>query len=174
MALFLVGAALVALGILGGAFPVLEAPSSLAPRDVARMAVEEYNQATGIQAVFRLLKLRNTHKTKFEWGVHFSMNFTVKETLCRKTASYDIVDCKYKPNGLVRDCSAEMSVLNFMQDSPLTSVNCNPLQRTSNPGGRNTKPASRPREVQASPQIYVEHYFPSAFSTAALMAIEEE
>lgn len=38
-------------------------PASPAPRDVARSAVEVYNQEAGTRAVFRLLKLKNVHKT---------------------------------------------------------------------------------------------------------------
>ncbi|XP_061443770.1 uncharacterized protein LOC133365598 isoform X2 [Rhineura floridana] len=217
MELLLVGAVLVTLGVHAATSPLLESPSTLIPRNAARMAVEEYNQEPGVQAVFRLLKLRNTHKTKaismnllllyafksittygdpmnqqpptasvmnhpvqilqvqkFDWGVHFSMNFTVKETLCQKTAAYRIGDCRYKPNGMIRDCSADVSVLNFLQDSPLTSVKCQPLQG-NNPNSRNSKPNTRPQAMEAPlPLVYVETYFPSSFSTAALTAPEGE
>ncbi|XP_061443771.1 cathelicidin-2-like isoform X3 [Rhineura floridana] len=175
MELLLVGAVLVTLGVHAATSPLLESPSTLIPRNAARMAVEEYNQEPGVQAVFRLLKLRNTHKTKFDWGVHFSMNFTVKETLCQKTAAYRIGDCRYKPNGMIRDCSADVSVLNFLQDSPLTSVKCQPLQQGNNPNSRNSKPNTRPQAMEAPlPLVYVETYFPSSFSTAALTAPEGE
>uniref|UniRef100_A0ACB8FW18 Uncharacterized protein n=1 Tax=Sphaerodactylus townsendi TaxID=933632 RepID=A0ACB8FW18_9SAUR len=64
MDLLLVGAVLVILGVSGSAPPPAE--GSLAPRDAARFAVETYNQETETQAVFKLLKFRNTHKTKGE------------------------------------------------------------------------------------------------------------
>nr|XP_034959194.1 uncharacterized protein LOC118079274 isoform X2 [Zootoca vivipara] len=72
---------------------------------------------------------------RFDWGVHFSMDFTIKETLCQKTDKFRIGDCKHKPKGTIRDCSAEVSVHNFMQDSPLTSVNCHPLQANTPTAG---------------------------------------
>nr|XP_008121482.1 PREDICTED: cathelicidin-2 [Anolis carolinensis] len=173
--LLLVGFAFsaVVLGVSRGSSPpILDVTLVLSPLEAARMAVEDYNEGTtGISSVFRLLKLRNTHKTRFAWGVHFSMNFTVKETHCQKTSSYQMGDCKYKPNGVVKDCSAEVSILNFMQDSPLTSVKC---QRASS-GGRKTKSGSRPQAVKApNLQMDAEPYFPSSFSTAALRAVEEK
>nr|XP_060639459.1 cathelicidin-2-like [Anolis sagrei ordinatus] len=161
----------VVLGVSEGASsPALDVALVLSPLEVARMAVEDYNEGTtGVSAVFRLLKLRNIHKTRFSWGVHFSMNFTVKETHCQKTSSYRMGDCKYKTNGAVKDCSAEVSILNFMQDSPLTSVKC---QRASS-SGRKTKSSSKPEAVKApNPRMDAEPYFPSSFSTAALKAIE--
>nr|XP_034959195.1 uncharacterized protein LOC118079274 isoform X3 [Zootoca vivipara] len=63
------------------------------------------------------------------------MDFTIKETLCQKTDKFRIGDCKHKPKGTIRDCSAEVSVHNFMQDSPLTSVNCHPLQANTPTAG---------------------------------------
>ncbi|CAI5789238.1 Hypothetical predicted protein [Podarcis lilfordi] len=170
MELLLVGAILGALGVSTATLPGSESPPALLPRNIARMAVEEYNQESGGQAVFRLWKIRSTRKTRFDWGFHFSMDFTIKETLCQKTGKYRIGDCKYKPNGTTRDCSAEVSVHNFMQDSPLTSVNCHPLQ-ANNPNSRNARPQAM---EAAQPRIFVEQYFPSSFSTAALTAPEEE
>ncbi|XP_066487217.1 cathelicidin-2-like [Tiliqua scincoides] len=157
--------------------PVPDGPSGLpAPRDVARGAVDAYNQQdAGSPAAFRLLKIRSAQRTRFDWGVHFSLNFTIKETTCRKTSSYRIGSCKYKPSGRIRDCSAEVSVLSLVDDAPLTSVQCNPVQRGSSPGSRNAKPNSRPQAAgMASPSVHVEHYFPSSYSTAALMAVEGE
>ncbi|XP_062996699.1 cathelicidin-2-like [Elgaria multicarinata webbii] len=171
MELFLLGVVLVT--FVGATSQSLEAPPALLPRDVARMAVDEYNQETEGQAVFKLLKLRNTYKTRFGWGVHFSMNFTIKETHCRKKNNYRIGECRYKANGPIRDCSAQVSMLNFMQDSPLTSMKCHPLQRANSPGSPKPKPNSRPQAVVPPPQVHSE-YFPSSYSTAALMSVEEE
>ncbi|XP_053121631.1 retinoic acid receptor responder protein 2-like isoform X2 [Hemicordylus capensis] len=133
------------LGVAGTAAPSVEVPVTLAPLDVARIAVETYNHGTGTQAVFKLLKLRNTHKTRFSWGTHFSLNFTIKETTCRKTSNYRIEDCRYKPNGRGHSSSNK--------------------KPNSNP---------RPQAARALPEVHVEYYLPSSFSTAALMAIEEE
>ncbi|XP_053121630.1 cathelicidin-2-like isoform X1 [Hemicordylus capensis] len=162
------------LGVAGTAAPSVEVPVTLAPLDVARIAVETYNHGTGTQAVFKLLKLRNTHKTRFSWGTHFSLNFTIKETTCRKTSNYRIEDCRYKPNGPIRYCSAEASVLNFMEDAPLTSATCSPLQRGHSSSNKKPNSNPRPQAARALPEVHVEYYLPSSFSTAALMAIEEE
>ncbi|XP_060103940.1 cathelicidin-3-like isoform X2 [Heteronotia binoei] len=170
MELLLVGTLLVFLGVSGSASAPAE--GSLAPRDAARVVVETYNQETETQAIFKLLKFRSTRKTRFDWGVHFSMNFTIKETGCQKTvSSYKPAECKYKPSGVIKECSAEVSFLNFMQDTPLTSIQCNPLQRTS--GGKSSSPA-RPQAAPAVPRIHVEHYMPSAYITAAQMKMEVE
>ncbi|XP_019363559.1 PREDICTED: kininogen-1-like [Gavialis gangeticus] len=135
-------------------------PTSPTPRDVARSAVELYNQETATNAVFRLLKLKNVHKTKFEWGVHFSINFTVKETTCRKSmGSYRIENCQYWHSGQVRQCSAQVSVLDFVQEAPLTSVTCVPQQRV--------KPkAQAPREVTVR--------LPGSLSLAAQVVPEQD
>ncbi|KAL8164656.1 UNVERIFIED_CONTAM: hypothetical protein K2H54_001237 [Gekko kuhli] len=170
MDLLLVGTLLLFLGVSGSASPPAE--DSLAPRDAARVAVEAYNQETETRAVFKLLKFRSTRKTRFDWGVHFSMNFTIKETGCQKTmTSYKPGECKYKPSGAVKECSAEVSFLNFMQDTPLTSVQCTPVQRG---GGGKSRSPPRPQTVLAVPRIHVEHYMPSAYITAAQMKMEVE
>ncbi|KAH1176927.1 cathelicidin-2-like isoform X1 [Mauremys mutica] len=162
--LFLVSL-LASLGVSVTASPLLEA-QLLSPRDVARSAVEAYNQETGTQAVFRLFKLKSFHKTQFDWGTHFSINFTIKETNCRKNAaSYRLEDCRYRPNGITRDCSADVSVLDFVQEAPLTSVKCTQQQAK--------KPSKKPKpKAQTVPKVTVE-YFPSSFSTAALTKPED-
>ncbi|XP_072858867.2 cathelicidin-2-like [Pogona vitticeps] len=158
MELFLVtGALLVALGAPGGTSPLLEDASSLAPLDAARIAVDDYNAEPGVRAVFRLLKLKHTHKTRFGWGLHFSMNFTIKETHCQKASSYRMGSCRYKANGAIRDCSAEVSILNFMHDAPLTSVKCQPAK----PSGKKAKPKSRPQAAEALSPVSVGQDSPS-------------
>ncbi|XP_006114479.2 cathelicidin-2-like [Pelodiscus sinensis] len=161
----LLGALLVSLGVSVTANPLLEA--QLSPRDVARAAVEAHNQETGTQAVFRLLKLKSFHKTQFDWGRHFSMNFTIKETNCRKSmASYRLEDCRYQPNGVTKDCSADVSVLYFLQEAPLTSVKCTQQQGVK-------KPSKKPKpQAMTFPKVTVE-YFPASFSTAALTVPED-
>ncbi|XP_074842449.1 cathelicidin-2-like [Carettochelys insculpta] len=164
MVLFLV-AVLVSLGASVATSPLLEAP--LTPRDVARSAVEAYNQEMGTQAVFRLLKLKSFQKTQFDWGRHFSFNFTIKETNCRKSVvSYRLEDCRYRPDGVIKDCSADVSVLDFLQEAPLTSVKCTQQQWVKKP---NKKPKPKALTV---PKVTVK-YFPASFSTAALTAPED-
>uniref|UniRef100_A0A670JQ47 Cytochrome P450 2C25-like n=1 Tax=Podarcis muralis TaxID=64176 RepID=A0A670JQ47_PODMU len=76
MALLLVGAILGALGVSAATLPGSESPPALLPRNVARMAVEEYNQESGGQAVFRLWKIRSTRKTMSKkYGPIFTVYF---------------------------------------------------------------------------------------------------
>ncbi|XP_063157978.1 cathelicidin-2-like [Candoia aspera] len=170
MGLVLLGAAWVTWGVLRiAASPTAEDPGLVLPRDAARLAVEDYNQRSAAQSVFRLFKIRSTHKTRLEWSTHFSLHFTIKETWCQKTAPRRIGDCRYKPNGLIQDCSAEVSFLDLMWDSPLTSMTCVQVKQ------KKTKPqASPPQAVGSPPQVNVEHYMPASYSAAALTATEED
>ncbi|XP_067386561.1 cathelicidin-2-like [Emydura macquarii macquarii] len=164
MVLFLV-ALLVSLGVSLAASPLLQA--QLSPRDVVRSAIETYNQESGMQAVFRLLKLKSFQKTEFDRGTCFNITFTVKETTCRKSvASYRLEDCRYRPNGVTSDCSANVSVRDIIQDAPLSSVKCAQQQRVK-------KPSKKPKpKAQTVPKVTVE-YFPASYSTAALTVPED-
>ncbi|KAJ1098958.1 hypothetical protein NDU88_004065 [Pleurodeles waltl] len=142
------------------------------PKDVARSAVDAYNQQTSTDIVFKFLQLRSVKRKNFDWGVHFSITFTVKETDCRKPVVHDVQDCKYGSKGKLRDCYAEMTVLDFNDDAPLTSVECNELQ-----GPKPKKPASPKRKKQKAkrqPQVMEEdaevkvQYFINSYSTAGL------
>ncbi|XP_069065340.1 uncharacterized protein [Pleurodeles waltl] len=106
------------------------------PKDVARSAVDAYNQQTSTDIVFKFLQLRSVKRKK------------------------------------LRDCYAEMTVLDFNDDAPLTSVECNELQ-----GPKPKKPASPKRKKQKAkrqPQVMEEdaevkvQYFINSYSTAGL------
>ncbi|XP_078518580.1 protegrin-2-like isoform X1 [Lissotriton helveticus] len=153
-----------------GAAPLSETPPT--PKDVARSAVEAYNQQTSTDVVFRFLQLRTVRRKNFDWGVHFSINFTIKETDCRKPVVYDVQVCKYGSKGKIRDCFAEATVLDFMDDAPLTSVECHEPQMP-----KPKKPASPKRKKQKAkrqPQVMAEdaevkvQYFINSYSTAGL------
>ncbi|XP_078518581.1 uncharacterized protein LOC144783762 isoform X2 [Lissotriton helveticus] len=117
-----------------GAAPLSETPPT--PKDVARSAVEAYNQQTSTDVVFRFLQLRTVRRKK------------------------------------IRDCFAEATVLDFMDDAPLTSVECHEPQMP-----KPKKPASPKRKKQKAkrqPQVMAEdaevkvQYFINSYSTAGL------
>ncbi|XP_075444201.1 uncharacterized protein LOC142487938 isoform X3 [Ascaphus truei] len=98
------------------------------PVDLARAAADVYNQQnTGTQALFKLRQMKNVKKKIFDWGVHFTIGFTIKETHCWKNADYDLQQCKHRDRGQTMDCSLEVTVLDFVQEAPLNSVECHPL-----------------------------------------------
>ncbi|XP_030052871.1 cathelicidin-1 [Microcaecilia unicolor] len=144
------------------------------PKEVARAAVEVYNQQNEQAAAFKLLKLVLVKKKNFDWGIHFSINFTVKETYCQKTAAYNLQNCKFRENGLVKDCFAEATVLDFVQDLPLTSVECHQHNVTRQrargaPNTRNQRVKVQPQAMSDDPKVTVRH-FHSSFTIAAQSA----
>ncbi|XP_069499191.1 protegrin-2-like [Ambystoma mexicanum] len=142
------------------------------PKDVAGSAVEVYNQQTSTDVVFKFHQLRNVKRKTFIWGVHFSINFTIKETDCRKPLVYNVQDCKYRSKAKVKDCFAEATVLDFMDEAPLTSVECHQRQvaKPKKPASPNRKkPTSRrqPEVPLEDEEVKVQHYI-SSYSMAAL------
>nr|XP_033789117.1 cathelicidin-2-like [Geotrypetes seraphini] len=132
------------------------------PKEVARTAVEVYNQQNEQAGAFKLLKLVLVKKKNFDWGIHFSINFTIKETYCQKTAAYNLQNCKFRENGLVKDCFAEATVLDFIQDTPLASVECHQRdarkQRpTGAPSTRKQRVKEPPQAVSDDPKVTVKH-----------------
>ncbi|XP_033375704.1 uncharacterized protein LOC117245525 isoform X3 [Parus major] len=58
----------------------------------------------------------------FDWGTHFSINFTARQPPCPKGAP-DPRGCRGRP-GRVQRCSAQVSVFTFLPDVPLSMVEC--------------------------------------------------
>ncbi|XP_051662137.1 potassium/sodium hyperpolarization-activated cyclic nucleotide-gated channel 4-like [Manacus candei] len=155
----LLGAVLLAAG---AAIP----PGMPAPRDLARSVLETHGQD------LRLLKLLGVTRTSFDWGTHFSINFTARQPPCPKPAP-DPRGCRGRP-GRVQRCSAQVSVFTFLPDVPLSMVECgeepqpggsaqprspgNPKTFSANPGhsssssSSSSRPPPRPRPPSASPR----------------------
>ncbi|KAM4689230.1 cathelicidin-2-like [Discoglossus pictus] len=153
--------------VLSLASSVLAAPLSDTrpqPLALARSAVDTYNQqSTRTQELYRLLQVKNVKRQNFDWGAHFTIDFVVKETQCRKSGGYSVKQCKYKEKGQTLTCSAEVTVQDFAQEAPLSSVTCRP------PGAKkqSNKQSDGPGEI-------VTRHFPSAYSTAALEVPPED
>ncbi|XP_033375701.1 actin cytoskeleton-regulatory complex protein PAN1-like isoform X2 [Parus major] len=87
-----------------------------APRELARSVLETHGQE------LRLLRLLGVARTSFDWGTHFSINFTARQPPCPKGAP-DPRGCRGRP-GRVQRCSAQVSVFTFLPDVPLSMVEC--------------------------------------------------
>ncbi|XP_053568909.1 cathelicidin-4 [Bombina bombina] len=150
---------------------VLTAPLSESrplPKSLAQSAVDTFNlENTGTQKLFRLLQLKNVKKKTFDWGVHFTIGFTVRETQCQKNAGHNVQQCKYKNKGQTLVCSVEVSVLDMAQDNPLSSVECHPPAKQL----KKTNP-KQPEDQADVPVIRLIHY--GKYSTAALMHRSED
>ncbi|XP_054027404.1 uncharacterized protein LOC128898304 isoform X2 [Dryobates pubescens] len=86
-------------------------PGLPAPRDLARSVLETHGQE---------LKLLKT----FDWGTHFSLNFTARRPACpRSLPERRGASCQPRP-GRVQQCRAQVSVFAFLPDVPLSMVEC--------------------------------------------------
>ncbi|KAM4794164.1 uncharacterized protein ACIQIH_017272 [Cyanocitta cristata] len=87
-----------------------------APRELARSVLETHGQE------LRLLRLLGVARTSFDWGTHFSINFTARQPPCPRPPP-DPRGCRGRP-GRVQRCSAQVSVFTFLPDVPLSMVEC--------------------------------------------------
>ncbi|XP_071661549.1 uncharacterized protein [Patagioenas fasciata] len=85
-------------------------PALPAPRDLARSVLETHGQE------LRLLKT-------FDWGTHFSINFTARQPACPKNGPERHGGCRARP-GRAQRCTAQVSVFAFLPDVPLSMVEC--------------------------------------------------
>ncbi|KAM9650176.1 uncharacterized protein ACIBXB_012102 isoform 1-T1 [Morphnus guianensis] len=93
-------------------------PGLPAPRDLARSVLETHGQE------LRLLKLLGVTRTTFDWGTHFSINFTARQPACPKNLpDRRGAGCRARP-GRVQRCTAQVSVFAFLPDVPLSMVEC--------------------------------------------------
>ncbi|XP_064018501.1 cathelicidin antimicrobial peptide isoform X4 [Pogoniulus pusillus] len=137
----LLGAVLLAAG---AAVP----PGLPAPRDLARSVLETHGQE------LKLLKVLGVTRTTFDWGTHFSLNFTARRPACpRRLPERRAASCQPRPGRVslapspshnldlghtkmspghsqgrsmpqVQQCRAQVSVFAFLPDVPLSMVEC--------------------------------------------------
>ncbi|XP_074754302.1 uncharacterized protein LOC141957192 isoform X2 [Athene noctua] len=106
-------------------------PGLPAPRDLARSVLETHGQD------LKLLKLLGVTRTTFDWGTHFSINFTARQPACPKNLPERRgAACQARP-GRVQRCTAQVSVFAFLPDVPLSMVECG-----REPPGSSTQPRS--------------------------------
>ncbi|XP_057258878.1 uncharacterized protein LOC130595854 [Pezoporus wallicus] len=117
-------------------------PALPAPRDLARSVLETHGQE------LRLLKMLGVARTTFDWGTHFSINFTARQPACPKNLpDRRGAACQGRP-GRVQRCTAQVSVFAFLPDVPLSMVEC-----SKEPPRGSTQPHSpgTPRAVGTNP-----------------------
>ncbi|XP_075603284.1 uncharacterized protein LOC142600808 isoform X4 [Balearica regulorum gibbericeps] len=106
-------------------------PGLPTPCDLARSVLETHGQE------LRLLKLLGVARTTFDWGTHFSINFTARQPACPKNLpDRRGAGCRARP-GRVQRCAAQVSVFAFLPDVPLSMVECG-----QEPPGSGTQPRS--------------------------------
>ncbi|XP_075603282.1 uncharacterized protein LOC142600808 isoform X2 [Balearica regulorum gibbericeps] len=135
-------------------------PGLPTPCDLARSVLETHGQE------LRLLKLLGVARTTFDWGTHFSINFTARQPACPKNLpDRRGAGCRARPGRVsvgprpprdaeggrksrprgaerrcvpqVQRCAAQVSVFAFLPDVPLSMVECG-----QEPPGSGTQPRS--------------------------------
>ncbi|XP_031463648.1 uncharacterized protein LOC116238221 isoform X2 [Phasianus colchicus] len=133
------------LGVLLPTAQLSTSPLPPTPRELARTVLEAHGRDAGSR--LRLLKLQGVTRTKFDWGTHFTINLTARETACPAgpTAPRGAA-CRARP-GQVQHCVAQISVFAFLPDVPLSLLECS--RQTPSSSGQ---PRSRSRHSPATPQ----------------------
>ncbi|XP_033916335.1 uncharacterized protein [Melopsittacus undulatus] len=117
-------------------------PALPAPRDLARSVLETHGQE------LRLLKVLGVARTTFDWGTHFSINFTARQPACPKhLPERRGAGCQARP-GRVQRCTAQVSVFAFLPDVPLSMVECG---KEPPSGSTQLRSPGTPRAVSTNP-----------------------
>ncbi|XP_031984171.1 cathelicidin antimicrobial peptide [Corvus moneduloides] len=108
------------LAVLGGAC-ALPAPAPLAYTQVLAQAVDSYNQRPEVQNAFRLLSAEPEPAPGVELSSLQGLNFSMMETDCAASAHVNPDDCDFKENGVIKECSGSVQLL---QSSPEIDLRC--------------------------------------------------
>ncbi|NXD04792.1 CTHL2 protein, partial [Certhia familiaris] len=111
---------LLVLAVLGGAC-ALPAPEPLSYTQALAQAVDSYNQQPEVQNAFRLLSAEPEPAPGVELSSLQGLNFSLMETECAASARINPDDCDFKENGLIRECSGSVKLL---QGSPELDLSC--------------------------------------------------
>nr|AAX20012.1 myeloid antimicrobial peptide 27 [Gallus gallus] len=106
------------LALLGG---LCALPAPLSYPQALIQAVDSYNQRPEVQNAFRLLSADPEPGPGVDLSTLRALNFTIMETECTPSARLPVDDCDFKENGVIRDCSGPVSVL---QDTPEINLRC--------------------------------------------------
>eukprot|EP00076_Gallus_gallus_P017038 XP_015136616.1 cathelicidin-3 isoform X1 [Gallus gallus] len=138
--------AVLLLGVLLPTSPLPTAPLPPTPSELAHAVLEAHGRDAG--SGLRLLKLQGVTRTKFDWGTHFTINLTARETACPAgPAAPRGAACRARPGQQVRHCVAQISVFAFLPDAPLSLLECG--RQTPSSSGQ---PRSRSRHSPATPR----------------------
>uniref|UniRef100_A0A6I8PM85 Uncharacterized protein n=1 Tax=Ornithorhynchus anatinus TaxID=9258 RepID=A0A6I8PM85_ORNAN len=123
---------------LAGAMPRATAQTQgLSHAEALAIAVDNYNQDSAEENVFRLLSAEPRPEWDADLGTPQVLNFTIQETVCPKAESPTPERCDFKADGLVKDCLGSISTGG---GPPAVVVTCEPKDGVSfslgNPGSR--------------------------------------
>ncbi|XP_074982182.1 uncharacterized protein LOC125631118 [Caretta caretta] len=90
-------------------------------KDAVLAAVQLYNQEPDITLAYRLLEAEPQPDWDMSSKTIQTLRFTVKETVCLVSEKYDINQCEFKEDGLVKDCSGFFST---EKDPPSVIIKC--------------------------------------------------
>uniref|UniRef100_K7FKZ5 Vipericidin n=1 Tax=Pelodiscus sinensis TaxID=13735 RepID=K7FKZ5_PELSI len=111
--------------VVGGAAVAAAEPSphkTLSYEEAVALAVDFYNQGSGLDHAFRLLKADPRPEWDMTANPRQELKFTVKETVCLVAENLPGTECDFRDDGVVRDCSGFFST---QQVSPIVVVSCN-------------------------------------------------
>ncbi|XP_021237600.1 cathelicidin-2-like [Numida meleagris] len=106
------------LALLGGACAL---PVSLSYSQALTQAVDSFNQRPEVQNAFRLLSADPEPGPGVDLSTLRALNFTIMETECAPRPQVPIDDCNFKENGVIKDCSGPVTIL---QDTPEIDLHC--------------------------------------------------
>ncbi|KAB0353493.1 hypothetical protein FD755_023805 [Muntiacus reevesi] len=98
---------------------------SLSYREAVLRAVDQFNERSSEDNLYRLLDLDATPNDEVDPGTRKPVSFTVKETVCPKTAQQSPEQCDFKENGLVKQC---VGTVTLDPSNDQFDINCNELQ----------------------------------------------
>ncbi|NXO45018.1 CTHL2 protein, partial [Locustella ochotensis] len=111
---------LLVLAVLGGA-RALPAAVPLAYTQALEQAVDSYNQRPEVQNAFRLLSAEPEPAPGVELSSLQGLNFSMMETDCAPSARINPDDCDFKENGVIKECSGPVQLL---QGAPEIDLRC--------------------------------------------------
>ncbi|NXS96032.1 CTHL2 protein, partial [Jacana jacana] len=121
----MLGSWVLVLVVLGGAHAL---PPPLAYTQALTQAVDSYNRRPEVQNIFRLLSTNPEPAPGVELSTLRTLNFTLMETECTPSIQVIPDDCNFKENGVIRECSGPVQIL---QSSPEIDLSC--TDATSDP-----------------------------------------
>ncbi|XP_034615635.1 cathelicidin-related peptide Oh-Cath-like [Trachemys scripta elegans] len=99
---------------------------TLSYEEAIALAVDFYNQGSGLDRAFRLLKADPQPEWDMTSNPRQELKFMVKETVCPVSENLNGTECDFRDNGVVRDCSGFFST---QQESPIVIINCNTVTK---------------------------------------------
>ncbi|XP_020854898.1 protegrin-3-like [Phascolarctos cinereus] len=83
---------------------------SLSYLDLVNRFIDNYNKKSISSNLFQLLVLNLQPEANNDPATPRALNFTMMETVCPKTKQHNLVECRFKKKGLVKQCSGTISL----------------------------------------------------------------